>query len=733
MALPSDRSVPTASIASVLAALVFSMVLLSATATLFSAYAAEDREQQRSTSVSTEPSSTDVFVRSDRDLWRDRSIYVSWLAPAAASRSSVHPPGMESLPTPGCAVVSPEVDRLARLHSDLARLYPCRSVLTDAGLARADELVVYLTPGSGRRLGGEATALRFEAGVPLGDSGTVRAGGFGDGPALPAFADEPFDEKATLLVALGLGGIPAVLSLALAVLWSRGPSRDGGARGIRRWAPPAVGVLVGASSWLLWAAVSDVVPLTGVPDVPGHSSGALGLLVVIAVGCIVAAAVDRLARYAEARVPRGRPPTQRTGPSWRVVPLAASAVLFAASAWTRLDEILPLRALASVLAVVGAVAVVPVVLERVGRRMSTSRSATVSAAARAGSSDLLGWARPVYGVAAIAATALIILPADVPEGTTGGLPYRPGDVSVVGIEWSDVREGDLAALRANSGSLTILPVAGAGHDHSADAGGAAPTSTTEDHEGDQDDDRHVGHEGHEDGAEEPASSLRIGGTCSDLEQAFPVRCSDANHLDAASQRVVAARVSAGLGVEIESVTLVDEERLVEDGRVIVFAVADDATVDAQARAVARAVLPAATVEGLSINAGKSFTDQRRLNATVDTLLLLAALLVLTAGVRRALLQAPASGDTTAYERITPVVFLLAHVSAVGVGVLVGCVVRLQSPPTSAGDSLSRDLQSVLLVATAGGVVACLALWGARRAGVPAAATRPRPSGVGARA
>lgn len=177
-----------------LAAAVFMLLMLAATSIVTMAHREAGREAQRLPHRAEKSSSTDLFLIYGFDSWNNKDYSVAWVEPAGNSKP-VLPPGMNKLPKPGEAIVSPALDRLASQEPDLAARYPNRSVLGTEGVRSGDELFAYV------RIQGDRTLDEIRS--------AARASGFG-----PSFGDEHSSDAGPLSTSK-LGAITSAVTVGI--------------------------------------------------------------------------------------------------------------------------------------------------------------------------------------------------------------------------------------------------------------------------------------------------------------------------------------------------------------------------------------------------------------------------------------------------------------------------------------------------------------------------------------
>ncbi len=184
---------------------IFILLVLAATSVAVMVQREAERAMQRTALLATEPSPEDLLLTRGYDEWGGEQFVVVWIEPAGNVGPTL-PPGMSRLPEPGQAVVSPELDRLASAHPELAARYPNRSVLAPEGIGSGDELFAYVRMPEDRTLAGEKAAVRARGFGP--PTGADRS--------LPLFLEPP-EEIGTPVVAgvLGFLILPGLIVLAV--------------------------------------------------------------------------------------------------------------------------------------------------------------------------------------------------------------------------------------------------------------------------------------------------------------------------------------------------------------------------------------------------------------------------------------------------------------------------------------------------------------------------------------
>lgn len=448
-----------------LSALVFVTMLHVATSVVLMVERQESRDTSRARAfaVSSAPEETDVFTKPTLDIWRGERITVMWVEPAVTGADPVLAPGMERFPAPGQAVASPELDRLAEQHPALDRRFPDRAVLSYAGVRSGGELIAYVRPEAGRRIGGEADAKRMEAGRITGQSQVIRASSLG----LLGGGGDSLPRPQLVASLLGMVGIPGLVLLGVGLAASS-RVRDHrfqvmAALGVRKRTVLALGVLEGlllavpalVAGTLLWGVVGprlERVPLVGYRLVPGDLGAPWWLLVASLGAALVLCAVVSLAVLGFHRSARSvRPASERSTLSLiAAAPLAVSIGAFATAA--AIDSPGDLKGNLQLLGLVGAAAgtplLVPHILRSVGAAVGGSRSVVTSLAGRGLEWDPKRAARPFVGLAALLVIMLSIAgiysigQTAVSEAETSSAT----GVEAVDVRWIDRAPQDLTRL-----------------------------------------------------------------------------------------------------------------------------------------------------------------------------------------------------------------------------------------------------------------------------------------------
>ena len=579
-----------------LSALVFMLLLLAATSVVVMVQHQNDRDAGRRAEISSTLGANDVFLRLGTDVWRDDRIAVAWIEPATPAGDPVLPPGMEHFPRPGDIVVSPGLARLIDAHPELARRYGRRPlVLDEQGLQTGGELIAYIRPPAGRRIGGEASAVRRRDGRWLGSGPVARVSGFGRTSGLSP--GEPVSTVEVAQAAFGLLGPPALIVLMIGltaasrvrdrrfqVLAALGaPSRTVRALAALESLVLAVPALV--SGAVLWAIVTprvDELPFIDYRVVRGDlvvppwllAAELVAAMALCAGGSVVATAARR-------RRPTPRPMHEGSALSGlALLPLAGAGGAFVLAAAVGGDAAPRLNALGITLAIAGTPLMLPALLRAAGELVGRSRAVALSLAASAMTWDPRRLARPFMGLGALVVvvlaaagyTALMI------DSSAEGRPS--GDAQAVTVEWHEPQAGDLARLDAELDTGLVIPFQRASGHHATTSGNAT-------------DDGDPAH-----GAGE-ALELALGTSCPSLAAyVHTLRCDPADPYalpDSAALRL-ATVLDVASGGSTPSMGLVPRSRLVRSGAAFTLDDSSLRALDERTRAAAMTALPAPRVE-----------------------------------------------------------------------------------------------------------------------------------------
>ena len=564
-------------------ALVFMMLLLAAISVTLLAERQEERDLARGAAweISSEPRGTDVFTKTTLDIWRGKRITITWVEPTAEGADPVRAVGMDRFPAPGQAVVSPELDRLAAHHRSLAERFPDRLLLNHHGVRSGGELIAYVRPPAGRKIGGEADALHLEGGQAVGDGRLLRVSGLsapsgGDPPPLPLLTAALLGSvliPGMVLLAVGFSANSRVRDRRFQVMTALGArTRTVRALGAVETLMPAVPAL--ATATVLWGVVApqlQTVPLAGYRIVPGDLAVPWWLLaaafaVAVVLSVLVAITVLTLGRDSRQVRPTSR---RSTGSPLALLPVVASVGAFALVSLVTAEG--DLKGNLQLIGIVGAIAaaplIVPSILARLGTVLGASPSLTLSLTGRGLAWDPKRAARPFMGLAALLVTVLTIAGIySIGAANEAAYPSVTG-VEAVKVEWIDQAPQDVARLSAALPGRLVMPYRSA----------AGPAG------------RDHGHDEHE------ARSLELGGTCRQLAETVRVgTCDPASPQDlpADLERVLAQALTPALQSPVEELRLIDPAQLADAGAVVVLDRSRLSPLDEEVRGAAYAILPA---------------------------------------------------------------------------------------------------------------------------------------------
>ena len=426
----------------------------------------QDRSSDRTHEISTQPNQDDVLLRRTGLPWHDEIITIAWVEPVNVRSSPAPPPGMSTFPQPGSSGVSPAVADLIATDASLGRHFPGRTVLTDDGIASADELIAYVHPD--RTLGSPKDALRMnEAGDILGarDDGLVRVATLRADDGVQTFFGP---EVSSISMAGAVGFFLVVPALILLVVGYRSASvaRDQrfamlaaiGASARSRSAIATVEtmtvagptvVVVDLLAWMLGRDIEHV-PFTSYGVVAGDLSLPWTAQVSVVLGTllfcgVVAAAAERRPQALSRPAPRLAAEQVRRRALTPVVLAAAIAVL---TAFTDPEWDLPLRVLVLLLTVIGAPLIVPFVTQTGGEVIASLRRLEWSLAGRSLAWSPVTASRPVVALAALCVITLGTLGYFAVIEDSDSRPSSPlGGVAAAELRWPAPQEGDVAELR----------------------------------------------------------------------------------------------------------------------------------------------------------------------------------------------------------------------------------------------------------------------------------------------
>lgn len=127
-----------------------------------------DRAAGRAVVEAEEARPTDLSFLPRSDDWNNLQYVVNWIEPAGEG-APILPPGLDVLPPPGVAAVSPALARLIDQEPALAARYPRYETLDSmAGLVDEGELIAWVRAEKGKEITGASGALRIQRFGPAG-------------------------------------------------------------------------------------------------------------------------------------------------------------------------------------------------------------------------------------------------------------------------------------------------------------------------------------------------------------------------------------------------------------------------------------------------------------------------------------------------------------------------------------------------------------------------------------
>lgn len=322
--------------------------------------------------VATTNAPTDLLMLRGGDAWRGQDIDVVWVEPADESTEPVLPRGMNRLPDPGDAVVSPALATLVTSNPALGTRYHVTAVLDWPGVTSGEDLVAYVRPPSAML---EALPQHLRIASFHGSLGGDQSRVFGSPPIDLSLAQLGAGE-------LGLVVIPAIV-LCLAGLAAKSPRRASRFELLRALGMSQrmlrslsaiecvlailPGTLLAVILWWVSAPWLTTIPFTGRRVVPGDLSWpATGYLLLICGMTIVAGVIGWMQPRRQAdSSPR---PTLRRHriTSWILLPLGLAGCVYAAMLFVNNRADADLALIGSGLAVVGVIAIVPALIRLTG-------------------------------------------------------------------------------------------------------------------------------------------------------------------------------------------------------------------------------------------------------------------------------------------------------------------------------------------------------------------------------
>ena len=445
-----------------------------------------DRVEGRLTLPSQTPAPTDLWVIDAADDWDGTQFGTYWVGPADDA-APVLPPGLDRLPEPGEAAVSPGLDRLIRREPGLAARYPNRFVFGTDGLRSGDELLAFLRLPPDfdttsyrllriRAFGTPATNTpHYELGTNIYDirrqESWSSVSGFLLLPALltlvvgVAAASATRDRRFALLRSIGTSG-PTLARLAV----------------VETLVLAAPGLLGAAAAWLVLAPRVARLPLVNRHIVPGDLAIPLPAVLAILLGGTVATAAAALAVVAlrhRQGVAAPRPVPPGTTPSLvRLVPMVVAwslGVLGVVFGMT-IGRILIYAGFA--LAIVAVPVFIPLMVQTAGGRLGKSRSVPAALAGRRMGWDTIRTTRPFAAYGALVVLVLVATAYLTTYLHEEPPPFPRQGPSAAMVSWPGPRPEDPVELVAALGTDLTVPyteqVSDApppGEDHVPAAGG----------------------------------------------------------------------------------------------------------------------------------------------------------------------------------------------------------------------------------------------------------------------
>ncbi|CNE69583.1 FtsX-like permease family [Mycobacterium tuberculosis] len=177
-------------------------------------HAQAQRDHARSPVMTSDPNRTRTLLAPTADMIDGQQYSVMYLQPAHADLLAALPPGLDTMPAPGQAVLSPRLTELADTDPAIMARYPNRAArpIGDAGLRNPDELLAYVRPSSVQGLAGSDRAMRV---MTFGSTGA----------AAGVFIGTSVNPAPLRLALVGFVGLPVLVLLVVAAR-SAAPARD---------------------------------------------------------------------------------------------------------------------------------------------------------------------------------------------------------------------------------------------------------------------------------------------------------------------------------------------------------------------------------------------------------------------------------------------------------------------------------------------------------------------------
>lgn len=425
---------------------------------------AEDRARDRTAILAATPSAGDLLLVERDDAIAGRQFAVVWIEPAS-SAEPVLPPGLERLPAPGEAVVSPALERAIAEVTHLRARYPRRSLIGESGVRTANELIAYVRVPRGHTIAG--------------DDRTLRAARFGPPPHGQAAWPIGIPSRASVPVVIAglvaLVGLPAALVLALAINASSPALQSRlellavlglGRRKIVRLtaleslilAMPSIALGAVTATYVLRSA--ETIPLAGLPVFRGDiypTWWGIGAAIV-AVGAFIVA-VSTVGVLLRTRHTLSPPPRRQR---WRQVPLV---VALAAAAWvitgglgSQIGGAYSLFA-AAVIVISAVPFVAPGATRFVGSLLGGARPVSIHLAGRWLGRNARDAARPFAAAGTLTAIALAVAGYSAVATASEERQLLAEETSGALIRWLDPRPGDIEVLASRLPGDLVVGVA----------------------------------------------------------------------------------------------------------------------------------------------------------------------------------------------------------------------------------------------------------------------------------